>query len=575
MVECSGRGMRRDRITRGPGGPRGVHGRRRATSRTGDDATDLWRDPPSYGRREAGPPGVRARGRTAACHHRRVMDGTPAGPAAPGRRRLPRRRRRDPPAAGRPSRPAPTAVVGRRGPGLPAEHGPTSATPTSSGARRGCARPMRTCWATSPAGGCSRSAAAPRLLPLAAGGGRGAGGLDVSGGMLPGAPSNRATGLPVALCRPTRGRCRSPTPRRPGLLGVRRAAVRRRRRRRAGRGGAGAAARRPVRGVGEPPDALADARLPDPEDLRVPRPPTSTAGRTWRPTTPAGGLRRAPPHDRRLGARRRRRRASCLSDLVEPEWTPGRTQTWGQWSPERGALVPGTLVLVCDLPAARREDVMDLQLTGRRAVVTGAGRGIGRAVALGLAREGARVALVHRDRDALEQTAEAVRELGGRRWCSRPTPGTTTRCGRWSRRSSALGWGEGRADVNVLAALAARPASSVPVPRAGRPGRRRPAGRAGDEGARLPALRPGGGAAHGRRRLGPDHQRQRAERPLSGSLVGSVRNVAVAAMTKNLADELGPAGITVTVVHPGTTVTEALPQRLADRAPGRARRSPS
>ena len=46
-------------------------------------------------------------------------------------------------------------------------------------------------------------------------------------------------------------------------------------------------------------------------------------------------------------------------------------------------------------------------------------------------------------------------------------------------------------------------------------------------------------------------------------------------MTKNLADELGPAGITVTVVHPGTTVTEALPQRLADRAAREARRSPS
>ena len=39
-----------------------------------------------------------------------------------------------------------------------------------------------------------------------------------------------------------------------------------------------------------------------------------------------------------------------LEDLVEPEWTPGRTQTWGQWSPERGALVPGTLVLVCRRP---------------------------------------------------------------------------------------------------------------------------------------------------------------------------------------------------------------------------------
>ncbi|RFU22642.1 class I SAM-dependent methyltransferase [Geodermatophilus marinus] len=35
-----------------------------------------------------------------------------------------------------------------------------------------------------------------------------------------------------------------------------------------------------------------------------------------------------------------------LEDLVEPEWTPGRTQEWGQWSPGRGALVPGTLVLV-------------------------------------------------------------------------------------------------------------------------------------------------------------------------------------------------------------------------------------
>ena len=40
--------------------------------------------------------------------------------------------------------------------------------------------------------------------------------------------------------------------------------------------------------------------------------------------------------------------AGCvLEDLVEPEWTPGRTQNWGQWSPERGALVPGTLILVC------------------------------------------------------------------------------------------------------------------------------------------------------------------------------------------------------------------------------------
>jgi NAD(P)-dependent dehydrogenase (short-subunit alcohol dehydrogenase family) len=52
----------------------------------------------------------------------------------------------------------------------------------------------------------------------------------------------------------------------------------------------------------------------------------------------------------------------------------------------------------------------------------------------------------------------------------------------------------------------------------------------------------------------------------SGSTIGSMRNVAVAAMTKNLADELGPQGINVTVVHPGTTRTEATPGVIARRA---------
>ena len=42
----------------------------------------------------------------------------------------------------------------------------------------------------------------------------------------------------------------------------------------------------------------------------------------------------------------------------------------------------------------------------------------------------------------------------------------------------------------------------------------------------------------------------------SGSVVGSIRNVSVAALSKNLADELGPHGINVTVVHPGLTRTE-------------------
>ena len=52
-----------------------------------------------------------------------------------------------------------------------------------------------------------------------------------------------------------------------------------------------------------------------------------------------------------------------------------------------------------------------------------------------------------------------------------------------------------------------------------------------------------------------------------------MRNVAVAAMTKNIADELGPHGINVTVVHPGLTRTEATRRRRRPdgRRPGHHR----
>ena len=54
-----------------------------------------------------------------------------------------------------------------------------------------------------------------------------------------------------------------------------------------------------------------------------------------------------------------------------------------------------------------------MRLEGQVAVVTGAGRGIGRAIALAYAREGAWVALAARSESELEQTALAVSEAGG------------------------------------------------------------------------------------------------------------------------------------------------------------------
>ena len=53
-------------------------------------------------------------------------------------------------------------------------------------------------------------------------------------------------------------------------------------------------------------------------------------------------------------------------------------------------------------------------LTGRTALVTGAARGLGRAIALGLARYGAAVAVSDTNWEGAEETAVAVRDLGGR-----------------------------------------------------------------------------------------------------------------------------------------------------------------
>src|SRR5947199_8078689 len=55
---------------------------------------------------------------------------------------------------------------------------------------------------------------------------------------------------------------------------------------------------------------------------------------------------------------------------------------------------------------------MDLELDGKAAAITRSSRGIGKHIAIALAREGCNVGLSGRDADTLTATAQEVRDLG-------------------------------------------------------------------------------------------------------------------------------------------------------------------
>jgi 3-oxoacyl-[acyl-carrier protein] reductase len=98
---------------------------------------------------------------------------------------------------------------------------------------------------------------------------------------------------------------------------------------------------------------------------------------------------------------------------------------------------------------------MDLQLAGKTALVTGASRGIGRAIALGLAREGVKLAVAARRVNLLEELA---REIVSQRGAEPLVLETDLyREGSAEQLATVAGKGLGRIDILVNAAGGSRP----------------------------------------------------------------------------------------------------------------------
>ena len=203
---------------------------------------------------------------------------------------------------------------------------------------------------------------------------------------------------------------------------------------------------------------------------------------------------------------------------------------------------------------------MDLELKEKIALVTGASRGIGRAIARGLAAEGARVALCARDKATLETAAaEIARETRAEPFI---VAGDLSRLEEVERAAREVHRRFGRIDILVNNAGAIRGGDFLTIP---------DAQWADDWSLKLlgyirmaravfPLMRAQGGG-----RI-INVVGAAARNPTTGYLPGGVANAGLVNFTKGLADLGAPHGILVTAVSPAATATDRWQRLMAQQA---------
>jgi NAD(P)-dependent dehydrogenase (short-subunit alcohol dehydrogenase family) len=206
---------------------------------------------------------------------------------------------------------------------------------------------------------------------------------------------------------------------------------------------------------------------------------------------------------------------------------------------------------------------MDLGLQGKHAIVTGGSQGIGKAIARELARERVDVAIVARNKDALEATARKLSAETNRRIL--PLAADVTSKEQVDRMVTEAAQTLGGLHILVNSgsspggsATATGPIDTVVDEDLLQDFNVKYVGALRCSRAVIPFVKTAG--------WGRIANISGANARNAGNLSGGARNASLVHMTKTLAVQMGRHGITVNCIHPGTTRTERTSSLLAARS---------